>query len=423
MARTVRDSKLEKWEQRSKLHAKQRHFRDIGDGVALCYRRGAANSSGTWSVRIRGDEGRYALRSLGVADDFLPADGKRVLTYRQASAKAIQDAERGPAPSYTVADAIDDYVAWFKDHRKSVDATEATIDAHIRPAFEGRTVASLTAEDLKAWRDKLARQHARKRTRKGKKQAHRVEAEEMTEEARDEAKRARRATANRILAVLKAILNKAFEDGKAKDNAEWRRVKPFPKVDVPRIRFLTEAAAVQLVNACTPEFRPLFRAALLTGARYGELVRMSVGNFNPTTAQLFVAPSKSGKSRYIPLNASGVALFKALTTGRPTDAPMFARADGEPWGKNHQQRPLSEACKRAKITPPLRFHEARHSYASALAQAGADLLTISKLLGHADTRITSRHYAHLCDKTLANAVNNLLPDFGRVDAINVAPIR
>ena len=48
------------------------------------------------------------------------------------------------------------------------------------------------------------------------------------------------------------------------------------------------------------------------------------------------------------------------------------------------------ACKRAKITPPLRFHEARHSYASALAQGGADLLTISKLLGNADTRITSR---------------------------------
>ncbi len=79
----------------------------------------------------------------------------------------------------------------------------------------------------------------------------------------------------------------------------------------------------------------------------------------------------------MPLNASGVELFKALSTRKsPASAPMFARSDGESWGKNHQQRPLLlEACKRAKITPPLRFHEARHSYASALAQAGADLLT------------------------------------------------
>jgi site-specific recombinase XerD len=102
---------------------------------------------------------------------------------------------------------------------------------------------------------------------------------------------------------------------------------------------------------------------------------------------------------------------------------MLVRSDGEAWGKNHQQRPLTEACKRAKITPPLRFHELRHSYASALAQAGADLLTISKLLGHADTRVTSRHYAHLCDRTLANAVNNLLPDFGKEEPSNVAVIR
>jgi integrase len=89
---------------------------------------------------------------------------------------------------------------------------------------------------------------------------------------------------------------------------------------------------------------------------------MTVGNFNLTTTQLYVAPSKSGKARYIPLNKSGVELFKTLTTGRDSGAPMFTRSDGEPWGKNHQQRPLVEACKRAKISPTLRFHEARHSY-------------------------------------------------------------
>jgi hypothetical protein len=64
-----------------------------------------------------------------------------------------------------VGDAIDGYLAWFKEHRKSIEATEATIAAHIRPVFAEDAVASLTAEDLKAWRDKLARQKARKRRR------------------------------------------------------------------------------------------------------------------------------------------------------------------------------------------------------------------------------------------------------------------
>ena len=60
----------------------------------------------------------------------------------------------------------------------------------------------------------------------------------------------------------------------------------------------------------------MLRAALLTGARYGELIRMTAGNFSPITAQLYVAPSKSGKARYIPLNVAGVELFRALTAGR-----------------------------------------------------------------------------------------------------------
>lgn len=422
MARSPRNAKLDTRTSRLKLDRRKWHQATLEPGLALRYRR-TAHGYGVWYARIVDAAGRATEPRIGTADDFADADGIGVFDWKQAQAEARKLAERGPAPSYTVKDACDDYLAWFREHRKSIDATEATIKAHIVPAFVGRTVASLTAEDIKAWRDSLVRQHARRRTRKGKAQAHREELEAPTDEQRDEAKRARRATANRILAVFRAILNKAFEDGKARDDSEWRRVKPFPKVDVPRIRFLTEDEAVRLVNTCSAEFRPLLRAALLTGARYGELVRLTVGSYNPTTAQLFVAPSKSGKPRHIPLNASGVALFAALTTGRPSSAPMFARADGEPWGKNHQQRPLAEACKRAKITPPLRFHEARHSYASALAQAGADLLTISKLLGHADTRITSRHYAHLCDRTLANAVNNLLPDFGSVETSNVQAIR
>ena len=68
------------------------------------------------------------------------------------------------------------------------------------------------------------------------------------------------------------------------------------------------------------------------------------------------------------------------------------------------------------------FHELRHTYASALAQMGVDLLSISKLLGHADTRITSRHYAHLCDNALRAAVEKL-PGFGHLRHSKVRAIR
>ncbi len=75
-----------------------------------------------------------------------------------------------------------------------------------------------------------------------------------------------------------------------------------------------------------------------------------------------------------------------------------------------------------KIRPTVAFHELRHTYGSHLAQAGVDLLTISKLLGHADTRITGKHYAHLTDKTLAAAVMKL-PSFGMGHAGLLAEVR
>jgi integrase len=220
-------------------------------------------------------------------------------------------------------------------------------------------------------------------------------------------KRARKATANRILAVLKAILNRAFHDELIADDLAWRRVQPFGNVEEPIVRFLTADEAQRLLNACSADFRPLVAGALFTGARYGELVTLAAGDVNLDTEAVFVRPSKSGRGRHVPLSTDGHAFFRSILAGKSADEFAFTKADGAPWRKNHHVRPLVAACEIAKITPAIGFHDLRHTYASALAQQGVDLLSISKLLGHADTRITSRHYAHLCDKTLAAAVMKL----------------
>jgi integrase len=123
----------------------------------------------------------------------------------------------------------------------------------------------------------------------------------------------------------------------------------------------------------------------------------------------------------VPLSTEGHRFFAALAAGREASAPLVARDDGLPWAKNTYVRPLAAACEVAKIAPAITLHELRHTYASLLAQAGCDLLTISKLLGHADTRITARHYAHLCDATLAAAVTKL-PEFHEDAAAKVVAL-
>jgi integrase len=247
-------------------------------------------------------------------------------------------------------EAAEHYLKWFRANRKSVTDTQSAIDAHILSALGGRHLASLKAPLIRAWHEKLASLPARVRTgRLGYQQKYRPAPKT------EDGKRARRATANRILTVLKALLNKAFQDGLVSDNVEWRKVKPFPKVDSPRIRFLTDAEAVRLANACAPDLRSLVRGALLVGARYQELTSLRVRDVNIETAQVYIRPAKSDRARHVPVNAEGVALLKDLITGKIGDDLVFQKADGGAWGKNHHVRPLAAACKTAKVRPALAF--------------------------------------------------------------------
>ena len=259
----------------------------------------------------------------------------------------------------------------------------------------------MTTLEIKRWHESLAIKPRRTRTKLLSEQAF------LLPPQTEDEKRARKSTANRILTVFKAILNKAFYDGKTASDTAWRRVKPFPKVEEARIRFLQPYEVDYLMNVEVPDFKDLIQGALFTGARYGELVKMRVYDFMPDQGLVFIQPGKSGKGRHIPLPPEGLAFFESLTAGKPGADFVFIRRNGRQWTKNDQQRPMKEACRKADIEPAIGFHELRHTYASMLAQRGIDLLTISKLLGHADTRITSKHYAHLCDTTLRDAVAKL----------------
>lgn len=422
MTQKARDSRLDKRTNRLKLKLGERHFKVLDTGVALCYRR-TSESYGTWSVRVVLADGRYRLEALGTADDHDEANGQTVLSFGQAQSRALSRHKqlqrdggivKGP---YTVKQASEHYLEWFRVHRKGIAPAESNINAHILPKFGESEVATLTAKQIKAWHSALATKAARKRNKRGASLAYKEAP------ATDEAKRSRKSTANRILTIFKAILNKVYEDDIVATCEAWKKVKPFEDVDEPIVRYLKSDEAQRLANACAADLRQLVKAALYTGARYSELSGATVADYSPDNQSLFIRPSKSGKGRHIPLTAEGNDHFAGSSIGKKGSALLFTRADGAAWGKNYHVRPLLQACQTAKIEPAIGFHELRHTYASLLAQAGADLLTISKLLGHADTRVTSRHYAHLCDRTLANAVNRFLPSFGEVDKGKVTSIK
>jgi integrase len=254
---------------------------------------------------------------------------------------------------------------------------------------------------LRRWHRNLA--DAPKRVRGGTRP---VDADDL------EAVRRRQVSANRILGQLKAALNFAFEDGKVASDAEWRRVKPFKDVNRSRAAYLTIAQSKRLLNACDPEFRLLVRAALETGARYGELCRLRVEHFNPDSGTLDIRFSKSGKAKHIILTEDGQAFFAALVAGRVGSERMFRRD----WKPSDQIRPMAKACERAKIDPPMGFNQLRHTWASHAVMGGMPLPVVARNLGHVDTRMVEKHYGHLAPSFVADAVRKHAPRFGKVSS-------
>ena len=100
--------------------------------------------------------------------------------------------------------------------------------------------------------------------------------------------------------MLMAALNLAVTEEKAPDGP-WRYVKPFKNVARSRVRYLTVAECERLLNACTPDFRDLVHALLLTGCRYQEVARLRVEDFNPDAGTLHIRQTKTGKPRHVVL--------------------------------------------------------------------------------------------------------------------------
>ncbi|MGH9809505.1 MAG: tyrosine-type recombinase/integrase, partial [Terriglobia bacterium] len=249
------------------------------------------------------------------------------------------------------------------------------MEAHALPQLGKIEVASLTTDRLRKWHAGLARKPPRLRSKPGKEQKYRVLADD------EDSLRRRRASANRCLAQLKAALNLAWREGKAPSDMEWRKVKPFEGADAARVRYLTVAECKRLLNACDPVFRNLVRAALETGARYGELVRLTVDDFNPDTGTVAIRISKTGKPRHVVLTDNGAVFFEQVCLRRAGSESMFLKANGSAWRKSHQLRPMVEACRGAKIDPPINFHALRHTWASLATMNGMPLLIVAKNLG------------------------------------------
>jgi integrase len=382
----------------------------IAPGVRLGYRRGRGTTGrgGTWLAATRGADGSRVQSRLGRADDVTTtADG--ALTHEQAKDAARAWARSlktgGPVSrQLTVDDVLNKYLS-MKESEGARSDVRSAFNAHISPILGKIRVADLTTERLRNWRDAISRQPKRFRTGKSS-TVNRIVVIESTDE---EGMRRRRDSTNRILTVLKAGLNWAYHQRLVTDDTAWRLLKPFKGTTAARVRFLDTAEQNALLQATSGALRRLVAAALMTGARFGELARLRVSDFDPTNGSIFIAKSKSGKPRHVPLTAGGIALFKSLAVDRASNEHLLTRENGKAWKAREYSDEYRSAVASAGLEK-MTFHELRHSYASTMVRAGAGLIIVAEALGHSDVRMVTKHYAHLAPSFVAETVRRTAPD-------------
>ena len=250
MARTVRDANLEKREARRRLPARAKpHYRVMEEGLHLGYRR-LKTGAGNWVVRHYVGEQKYEVEDARVRPTTFPTPtASKILSFSQAQAKARElmvdraNKAAGKTGPITVKAAVDAYVEFLEAKRKSAQFSRYAADAFILPVLGETEVEDLTKDQIENWHHDLAKAGARIRVKKGEEQRFK----EITDP--EEHQRRRRSTANRILTVLKAALNKAWRGGRPTGDAAWRAVEPFKGVDTARVRYLELVEATRLLNA------------------------------------------------------------------------------------------------------------------------------------------------------------------------------
>lgn len=187
---------------------------------------------------------------------------------------------------------------------------------------------------------------------------------------------------------------------------------PYPKVPRRLPTVLTPEEVQRLITAArTLTERAMLMVLYSTGMRNAELRHLQVRDIDSRAMLIHVSHGKGGRDRYVPLSPTLLATLRAHWRWMKPQTWLFP-------GTLHNwraDRPITpkvvwDACRaaaaRAGLTKRVSAHTLRHSYATHLLEAGADIRTIQLLLGHAQVRHTVI-YLHLSPRHLQAVANPL----------------
>jgi integrase len=311
-------------------------------------------------------EDMAAVHRLQVAEGSDPATEKRLASKGATSQKPRSMGTR------TVSELCDAYIALHARHKRSCREDERLIEKFIRPRWGKVRTISLT-------RQQVAMQHAC-----------------LGEKTPIQA--------NRVLAVLKTMMNKAPLWGFVPESHANPAMKVPMHKEHSRERFVSCEELPRLAKAIEAEPSPFVRAVfwiyLLTGARKSELLLARWSDVDAERMELRIPNPKQGKPHVYPLSVRAAELLNGLP--RFQNNPFIFVGSKSGASVVNISRPWNRIRARANLRD-VRLHDLRRSVGSWLAEAGFSLISIGKVLGHSSPR-TTQIYARLSDRAARTAL-------------------
>jgi len=234
-------------------------------------------------------------------------------------------------------------------------------------------------------------------------------------------KKRAKTTINRKLAALKSFCAYLLRSGQLETNPVRSIVSL--KVERRHPEYFTVAQAAKLMDSFTGgSLRELAAKAMLellysSGLRLSELVSLDVAHYDPRRGQVRVL-GKGSKERIVPVGRKAISAIsdylaerKARFGAYRSQDPLFVCPKGKRIQHRQVQRLLAEACRRSGDSRKIGPHALRHSFATHMLEAGADILSIAEMLGHSSLSTTQK-YTHLTVERLKKVHRQAHPRSG-----------
>lgn len=238
--------------------------------------------------------------------------------------------------------------------------------------------------------------------------------DELKTHLKNNAKSSYVAGINRSIRALKTMMRQA-EKWALISPQKWEIVSKF-KEPKGRIEFHSTQEIAAILSHLNKDWQIVVLLGVRAGLRRGEMAALRWADVDFKNNQLYIAPNKTEKYRFVPMSQD---LRAALLNAQKRAKNDFVVTVGDPSARQSQYF-LSVAYKKKMAHFEMNgkkihcfLHKLRHTFASHLVQNGIDLYRVSKLLGHSSITMTEI-YAHLAPADLQTAILSL-PQIPHID--------